>query len=103
MTTRLRVRVMDTDNGGIGWTETTLEVEMPVLAEGESSDDYVLRVAKAVNRAQYQDITDGDLEEGDEAPGEVVRAAGDESHGIAWLDDKGHQGATNVLLEWHRE
>ncbi|HEY8095287.1 MAG TPA: hypothetical protein VIE65_04230 [Methylobacter sp.] len=89
---KIEYRVMDTDNGGIVWTDwQQVEIE-----DTEDADE----MAQRLNRANYQAITDGDLEEGDEAPGTLLRAAGDGEQGIAWFDDRGHQGATDILIEW---
>jgi hypothetical protein len=99
---KLSVKTMDTDNGGIEWSEPTeLEVDLPEQKENESSDAFVMRVAQAINIAQWEYTNEEPLGKDEQPPGDLVRAAGDEAHGVAWLDDRGHQGATCYLFEWH--
>lgn len=89
---RIDYRIMDTDNGGIEWSEW----QRAEISDTEDAGE----AAKMINRANYQAVTGGDLEEGQEAPGTLLRAAGDGERGIAWLDDRGHQGATDLVIEW---
>ena len=95
------VRVMDTDNGGIEWGEPSIvEADVPERGENESQDAHVLKAAQVISRAQYA-LVAGPLEEDEGPPGELAHAAGDVSHGIAWIEDRGHQGATSIIIEWH--
>ena len=92
---KLRIRVMDTDNGGIEWSASqTVEINPP---DGEDPNE----IARRINKAQYEVISDTELGKDDQAPGTLIRATGDLSSGIAWFDDRGHQGATDILFEWH--
>jgi hypothetical protein len=102
--TKLFVRTMDTDNSGIEWSDAEeLEVNLPEQKPGESSADLVMRIAQAINIAQWEKISEETLAEDETPPGDLVRAAGDSSNGVAWFDDQGHQGATYYLFEWHNE
>jgi hypothetical protein len=87
------VRIMDVDNGGMEWGESTVDVQLP-------EDDSVFAVAEAISRAQFISVA-GPMEDDEISPGEVVQAAGSTDHGIAWIDDSGHQGATSIIIEWH--
>jgi hypothetical protein len=93
---KLSCRVMDTDNGGIVWGDP-ISVEIEPATEG-TSDEMALENARRINKATW--LATGGLED-EEAPGEVVRAAGTEYAGICWIDDLGHQGATQIIVEWH--
>lgn len=94
---RLKCRIMDPLNGGIAWNEP-LEVE---ISSDEEMED--VEVAKLVNRATYEAITEEPLAEADlHAVGVVARAAGDCYEGVCWVDSEGTAGGTSVLIEWHR-
>lgn len=94
---RLMCRIMDPLNGGVCWNEP-LTVE---ISSDEEMED--LEVAKLVNRATYEAITEEPLAESDlHAIGKVARAAGDCHDGVCWVDSEGIPGGTSVLIEWHR-
>ncbi len=94
---RLKCRIMDPLNGGVCWGEP-LAVEIASHEEME-----VEHVAKLVNRATYEAITEEELPEDQlHVVGTVARAAGDCHDGVCWVDSEGHGGGTCVLIEWHR-
>ncbi len=96
-TIRLKCRIMDPLNGGVCWGEP-LTVE--IVSDEEMED---VEVAKLVNRATYEAITEEPLAEDNLfAVGRVARASGDCHDGVCWVDSEGHQGGTSVLIEWHR-
>ncbi len=93
---RLVCKIMDPLNGGVFWGEP-LTVEI-------SSDEEVedVEVAKLVNRATYEAITEEELPEGQlHVVGKVARASGDCHHGVCWVDSEGTADGTCVLIEWH--
>jgi hypothetical protein len=93
---KLVCRIMDPLNGGVFWGEP-LKVE---ISSDEEMED--VEVAKLVNRATYEAITEEDLPEDQLfAIGTVARASGDCHDGVCWVDSEGHQGGTCVLIEWH--
>lgn len=96
-TIRLKCRIMDVLNGGVCWGE-------PLSVEIESDEEMEdVEVAKLVNRATYEAITEEPLAEGNEfAIGKIARAAGDCYEGICWVDEEGHQGGTALIIEWHK-
>jgi len=94
---RLKCRIMDPLNGGVCWGEP-LTVE---ISSDEEMED--VEVAKLVNRATYEAITEEELPEGQlHVIGKVARASGNCNEGVCWVDSEGTADGTCVLIEWHR-
>lgn len=94
---RLTCRIMDPLNGGVAWGEP-LTVE---ISSDEEMED--VEVAKLVNRATYEAITEEPLA-ADQlfAVGTVARAAGDCYAGVCWVDSENLAHGACVLIEWHQ-
>ena len=97
---KIKYRVMDTDNAGIEWgpwQEAKIEEDPDTLDASQ--------MALKLNCLNWESVSEDDGEddgEDDPAPGDLENAAGDGAHGIAWFEDRGHQGETSLIFEWHQ-
>lgn len=87
----VKYRIRDNDNGNHRWGPWA-KAKIP------RHDDPTV-MAQRVNLAALIACSG---EPAEEAPGEVIAAAGDGDRGIAWVNDHGHQGATSLVIEWVR-
>lgn len=108
-TRKILYRVMDTDNAGIEWSnwraaEVTDNSEDPEIEVSETMTDTARDTADEVNRISHEECagpfgpdTPDDVKD---PPGKLIAARGDARAGIAWFEDRGHQGATTIIFEW---
>lgn len=95
--TKICWRVMDTDNAGIEWGPWN-DAEIDEDANANEAAALVNQVCTDQVMGPFQPETP-DQER--VAAGVLLAANGDAHHGIAWFEDRGHQGATSIIFEWH--
>lgn len=91
--TDLSIRVMDVDTNGVDWSSPQ---EVTILLNTETASQK--EIAAAVNRANWEFCTNERLAEDEQAPGEVLQAAGNERAGIFWLEEEGR----TIVIQWRR-